>query len=401
MQFSTALGALKCLLISARILTCADSAQNNERDDNMESRLYSLSDGKAIIISEHSYAQEDDLQKILADNPCLLLRPGELDNNKLFLVKRELNISEGIDSSNSYSLDILLVDQTGVPVLVEVKRSSDTRIRREVVAQMLDYACRASEWDISTLRDSFQAHNTGSDLETYSTDAFWQQVADNLRSQTLRLVFAADHIPNTLKKLIDFLDSNMPGIEVYGAEIRQFVSDSTTVLSCAILGNDTARSQSKPYSIEWNIDSFSQYLLNQGNGPELSIAEDLRNYATEIGLTCSFGRDVKYPTFAAKHNGVTIFKVVSWENHRDGFRVLVEISVSLLLAHLGPAWSESDLRSLLSQLSSVGQRSVVNRPQIIYIDLELLSDESNLNLFKTYVQKICDGISRKDELLLQ
>jgi hypothetical protein len=31
-------------------------------------------------------------------------------------------------------------DQNAVPTLVEVKRSSDTRIRREVVGQMLDYA---------------------------------------------------------------------------------------------------------------------------------------------------------------------------------------------------------------------------------------------------------------------
>jgi hypothetical protein len=32
------------------------------------------------------------------------------------------------------------VDEAGVPTLVEVKRSSDTRARREVVARMLDYA---------------------------------------------------------------------------------------------------------------------------------------------------------------------------------------------------------------------------------------------------------------------
>src|SRR4051794_12230288 len=40
--------------------------------------------------------------------------------------------------SSRWSLDHLFVDQEGVPTLVEVKRSSDTRARREVVAQMLD-----------------------------------------------------------------------------------------------------------------------------------------------------------------------------------------------------------------------------------------------------------------------
>jgi len=37
------------------------------------------------------------------------------------------------------SLDHLFLDEAGVPTLVEVKRSSDTRARREMVAQMLDY----------------------------------------------------------------------------------------------------------------------------------------------------------------------------------------------------------------------------------------------------------------------
>jgi hypothetical protein len=40
------------------------------------------------------------------------------------------------------------VDQDAVPTFVEVKRSSDTRLRREVVGQMLDYAANASaHWD--------------------------------------------------------------------------------------------------------------------------------------------------------------------------------------------------------------------------------------------------------------
>ena len=39
-----------------------------------------------------------------------------------------------------WSLDHLFVSRTGIPVLIEVKRASDTRLRREVVGQLLDYA---------------------------------------------------------------------------------------------------------------------------------------------------------------------------------------------------------------------------------------------------------------------
>lgn len=53
-----------------------------------------------------------------------------------------------------WSLDHLVVDQDAVPTFVEVKRASDTRARREVMAQMLDYAAKGQR---SGLRTSVQA----------------------------------------------------------------------------------------------------------------------------------------------------------------------------------------------------------------------------------------------------
>ena len=54
---------------------------------------------------------------------------------------------------NRWSLDHLFLDQEGIPTLVEVKRGTDTRIRREVVGQMLDYAANAIVyWPVEELR---------------------------------------------------------------------------------------------------------------------------------------------------------------------------------------------------------------------------------------------------------
>ena len=46
-------------------------------------------------------------------------------------------------SGDRWSADHLFLDQDGIPTLVEVKRRKDTRIRREVVGQMLEYAANA------------------------------------------------------------------------------------------------------------------------------------------------------------------------------------------------------------------------------------------------------------------
>jgi len=54
-----------------------------------------------------------------------------------------MSIPDREDGSGRWSLDHLFLDQDSIPTLVEVKRSSDTRIRREVVGQILDYAANA------------------------------------------------------------------------------------------------------------------------------------------------------------------------------------------------------------------------------------------------------------------
>ena len=86
---------------------------------------------------------------------------------KLYLIEQEFAIKESENSGNAYSLDHLLVDEDGIPVLVEVKRSTDTRIKREVVAQMLDYASRASKWDIKAIQDSFNSNNPDADPDIF------------------------------------------------------------------------------------------------------------------------------------------------------------------------------------------------------------------------------------------
>ena len=57
-----------------------------------------------------------------------------------------------------WSLDHLFLDQDGIRTLVEVKRSTDSRIRREVVGQMLDYAANAVVyWPVEEIRSTFRS----------------------------------------------------------------------------------------------------------------------------------------------------------------------------------------------------------------------------------------------------
>lgn len=132
----------------------------------------------------------------------------------------------------------MFVDQDAVPTLVEVKRSSDTRIRREVVGQMLDYAANGVlYWPVDKLRETFTAtqRSLGIDPDAAvqeltgdhedNVEAFFARVFENLREGRARLVFVADIIPDELQRIVEFLNTQMSPAEVYAVEVKQYAAE--------------------------------------------------------------------------------------------------------------------------------------------------------------------------------
>ncbi len=91
---------------------------------------------------ETPYETEEISTGLLERYPDLL--PGDQidpeDPRRWLLVSREMGVPSRELGSGTWSLDHLFLDQDAVPTFVECKRATDTRARREVVAQMLDYA---------------------------------------------------------------------------------------------------------------------------------------------------------------------------------------------------------------------------------------------------------------------
>ncbi len=93
-------------------------------------------------------------------SPCAArrARPAACRGSPRCRAGREQGIASEEGAGGRWSIDHLFLDQDGVPTLVEVKRGTDTRIRREVVGQMLDYAANAVlHWPVDELRARFAA----------------------------------------------------------------------------------------------------------------------------------------------------------------------------------------------------------------------------------------------------
>jgi hypothetical protein len=122
-----------------------------------------------------------------------LLVGNQLDANqpRRFLLYKNAEFHQKKVARRRWSIDHLFLDQDALPTLVEVKRSSDTWIRREVVGQMLDYAANAvTYWPVSHMRERFAANCQARGLDPdekikefleEETDAeeFWQRASRN------------------------------------------------------------------------------------------------------------------------------------------------------------------------------------------------------------------------------
>jgi len=135
---------------------------------------------------------------------------------------------------DQWSVDHLFLDQDGIPTLVEVKRAADTRIRREVVGQMLDYAANAvATWPVEVVRARFEATCAKRNeipaqvlvdklrvAPEAGVEVFCEQVKTNLQAKRIRLVFVADEIPPELRRIVEFLNATMAPVEVLAVEIH-------------------------------------------------------------------------------------------------------------------------------------------------------------------------------------
>jgi len=264
-------------------------------------KIYLIKDDDTLQpMEEKPYSNEDLLQTLLGKYPDLLA--GEQINEDLprkwLLISREFGVPDDEDKADRWSLDHLFLDQDGIPTLVEVKRIQDTRIRREVVGQMMDYAANAVVyWPIEKIRTKFEAacEENGDDptqliselldedsFDEEATELFWDRVKTNLQAQRIRMVFVADEIPSELRRIVEFLNEQMDPAEVLAVEIRQFVGEGIKTLVPKLIGQTAAAQRAKsPGSREkrqWDYDGFMAELEAKHGSEICQVARSLHDW---------------------------------------------------------------------------------------------------------------------------
>lgn len=256
------------------------------------------------LLKQHAYDSEELLQIALARYPEVLAGPTTSGDGeaRLLLVRRELGVPSEQDGAGHFSLDHLFLDADGVPVLVEVKRSADTRIRREVVGQMLDYAANAVKyWPLELLQQSLEqtASAAGKPVEELIRELqsdldpaeFWKSVETNLKSGRIRMVFVADALPVELVRVIEFLNEQMSPAEVLGVELLQYVGGGQVAYVPRVVGRTSnAVSVKREAGRYWSEDTFMQAAEGRCTPAEVTIIRRLFEDVQARGHKLSWGK---------------------------------------------------------------------------------------------------------------
>lgn len=264
--------------------------------NSMDGGIYFDDDGELIEMTDDLYDREALLQRDLADFPKLLAgdQMDTAEPRRWSLIAREASVPDKQGGNERWSADHLFVDQDAIPTIVEVKRSEDTRRRREVAGQMLDYVSHATlYWEADDLRKTFEetceakdvlpeqelAELLGDDEE--AVDDFWERTEANLRSGKVRLLFVADDIPSELKRIVEFLNEQMSTAEVLAVEVTPYTSGDKTAYVPRLYGQTEEARQSKQATTrpDHNEDDFLEdvAIKERENKLESSEAMALRD----------------------------------------------------------------------------------------------------------------------------
>jgi hypothetical protein len=124
-------------------------------------------------------------------------------------------------------------------------------------------------------------------------EAFWRQVEANLRSGRIVIIFVADAISPTLRRIVEFLNEQMRPAEVLAIEVEQFVNPNGQRTLVPRLLGQTERSQAaKAVAEERPPISEQQWFefLAVSKGDALAkkareIADWLRSAGFFVGIT--------------------------------------------------------------------------------------------------------------------
>ena len=302
--------------------------------------------GTVVRVSRESFSTEAEFQELIARHPELLA--GEMitpeEPRRWLLIDREIGIADSEDGNDRWAVDHMFVDQDGTPTLVEVKRRSDSRLKRDVVAQILGYVSFATaNLAGDQLRKRFESRVMEDEddpeevLEQFldgerDPAKFWEEVELRMRSGDVRAIVVADSIPEELQRILEFVNEKMNSVELLGLELQLYATEDYKTLVPRVVGR-TAHSRDRRKRSgggSWTIEQVRS-AIQETDVPEMVGTYDrLVSWAQESRFVeIENGTGSTYPSIRFRsrmEKGLGTFMTVV-PDPRNGFSIAIYFGI--------------------------------------------------------------------------
>jgi len=348
----------------------------------MSSIVIQERDGNVRVLSDTPFPYEELLKRTIIEVPALL----SLDTVSEEPISH-LPIGDEWPAGTG-SADIVLLGSDAVVTVVETKLKHNPEARREVIAQLLEYAAFVSEWTVPQIAERAEKflHSegcpeqyrgksfdeaTGEWLENVGwdgdLDSFCQQVEHNLRNGRLRLIVAVDEVGEHAQKIVTFINS-YSAFDIYLLQISSFgESDGGRILVPTLHGyaRKTA-TRTAPSARDWTWQDYESEL--RWSAEELTTARKLIERLKKVAE--------RWEPEVRLHAGWVGLRCLGRELF--GFQVFKRLGLQLWF------WLRDDIDGFLP--ASVKRR---NTQDYVYLlgDLTSLTDDQLLSLCEASVRR--------------
>ncbi|MGB3714180.1 MAG: hypothetical protein WA996_07100 [Candidatus Promineifilaceae bacterium] len=151
------------------------------------------------------------------------------------------------------------------------------------------------------------------DIETY-----WEGVEENLRQGKVRLIFVADNIPKTLRRLVEFINEKMNDVEVLAVEVKQYLGHEQKAMVPRVIGvTETTRKAKKAVSKrKWDEPSFFSTMAESEPDEVVAVARNILDWAHPRMTRVWWGEGTRLGSFVPvlNHNGRDHQLFALWTN---------------------------------------------------------------------------------------
>lgn len=263
------------------------------------------SENKMMLLDPVYYSNEDEFEKFIIQNLSLL--DCISDFGTPVLLEDQHGISDSLNINTRWEADLLLCDRNAKPIVVEIKRKNDQRIktkttnnRREVIGQIWEYAANLKEFDDQAFKSMTEniIKKYGFDKKLYNETLyslhaekdFLEEFNKNILSKNITLCILTEDIDKELQVLLEYMNDTDPQTFI-GLEIKQYIDDNKKLYSSKVYGYTQQQKILKLKNTSWSYNLFVDELSRNGFKSSVRIIKDIIDWGNNNNMQISYSKN--------------------------------------------------------------------------------------------------------------